>query len=783
MKITRRRTKKKSPRRIRTDAPRTWLLLASSAQTVTAHAEEIRGLASAGHVVRLGYRGGRLPVGLPRGRHRLGTYRTGPIRPLTAALTAALTAPLPLARKLSLAAERDRWLAEIAPVADDIVFLDQPAAQHLLERVTALAPAAQVWLPAQAARVLAEEAAWRELSVGAVELDGRLPAQRITLSRVLAPAEKLTELAEAAPLRRDLARDVRPELRRLSRWALRRGRFDRVDSLLAITDLLRGMFGPDGREDAAVAALRAHVALVRDEDPGAPVVELVGSVLDQADVALGIDDVKEASELGAIALGLAFHQQLHTATMRTPLVEEPDVFLAPLRKSRIGQLLALADARPLGPESLFDTEGEGEDAAGLTHEDAELNTPSHLAEAPAVRTDNGSEGRLRVCMLPGVYAHHAVPLLEALDTHEGVELTTVRLTGVPFRGMMIDAPLLQYRIEHALGRVPTVGLQVTREELEAVRSADVVVADWADKGAAWASTVVPDGTRMVVRVHSVDALSAPAQLVDWSRVDDVVFVADHIRDLFLGVLGERVGHVRTHVVTNIVPPEKFPDPLLPDASRTLGVVGWGQVVKDPTFALDVLEILVRDDKRWRLRLIGTDFGQHHAAAAQEYAATFRRRALQDNIVDQIDYTGFTRQLADHLRHVGFILNTSRREGCPVGTLEGTAAGAFPVVRDWPTFAALDGAGRLFPRRCVVTTPQEAAQLIQSLADDEQRRRAVAEVRQDMAEQFSDAGTRDRLLEVIIEPQATNQPQPQATNHPQPQATNQPEPQAVEESER
>ena len=42
--------------------------------------DEIRALASAGHVVRIGWAGGRLPRRLPRGRHRLGTYRLGPAR-------------------------------------------------------------------------------------------------------------------------------------------------------------------------------------------------------------------------------------------------------------------------------------------------------------------------------------------------------------------------------------------------------------------------------------------------------------------------------------------------------------------------------------------------------------------------------------------------------------------------------------------------------------------------------------------------------------------------------
>lgn len=754
-----RRPKKKRPsrRRYRTDAPRTWLLLASGRDGVVDHAEEIRELASAGHVVRLGYRGGRLPSGMPRGRHRLGTFRLGPVR----TATAALTAPLPLERKLGLAARHDRWLREVAPVADVVVFLDDAAAQHLGDRVRELAPTAEICPPDRAARLLAEEAAWRALAVGARELDGRLPGGRITLSRVLAPAERLVELGGPGPLREDLARDVRPELRRLSRWALRRGRLDKVDALLAVVDLLDTIFPPAPREADAVAALRAHVALVRDEPVG-DVVALAGAVLTHADAALEEDALKEASELGAIALGLLFHQQLHTARERTPLVEDPDTFLAPLRASRVGQLLAAPGPRPLGADSLLE-EVEGEDAAGVDLDEGRVAAAAVRPSLPG--SDDGTTGAVtadgttddaehatrpqRVSMLPGIYANHAAPLLAALEEDERTRLTTVAPTTVTFRGMMIDAPLVQYRLEHALGRTPTGGLGVTREDFDAVTGADVVVADWADKGAVWASTVVPDGTRMVVRLHSVDVLSAPAQLVDWSRVDDIVFVAEHVRDAFTAIMGPRVAHARTHVVTNIVPPERFPDPLLPDASRTLGIVGWGQVVKDPTFALEILERLVQEDDRWRLRLIGTDFGQHHAAAANDYARRFRERAMEADLVDRIDYTGFTRELPRHLRHVGFVLSTSLREGCPVGTLEGTAAGAFPVVRDWPAFARYDGARRLFPERCVVTTPDEAASLISSLADEEDRRHATEQVRADMSAHFSDDTTKDRLLAIIL----------------------------------
>ena len=49
----------------------------------------------------------------------------------------------------------------------------------------------------------------------------------------------------------------------------------------------------------------------------------------------------------------------------------------------------------------------------------------------------------------------------------------------------------------------------------------------------------------------------------------------------------------------------------------------------------------------------------------------------------------------------------------------------------------------------MTTPADAAERIRSLAADEDRSRAAAEVMSQMHEQFSDAGTSERLLDVIV----------------------------------
>ena len=142
-----------------------------------------------------------------------------------------------------------------------------------------------------------------------------------------------------------------------------------------------------------------------------------------------------------------------------------------------------------------------------------------------------------------------------------------------------------------------------------------------------------------------------------------------------------------------------------------------------------------------------DGGHNQAEHINRYSREFMGRALQPDIVDAIEYAGFTRKLPAHLRDVGYILSTSLRESCPVGVLEGVASGAVPVVREWPVFARLDAAHQLFPERFVFNTAAEAATIIE--ANRAERMGRAAEAKEEMADLFSVEHTEGRLVEAIL----------------------------------
>src|SRR5699024_9041485 len=89
--------------------------------------------------------------------------------------------------------------------------------------------------------------------------------------------------------------------------------------------------------------------------------------------------------------------------------------------------------------------------------------------------------------------------------------------------------------------------RVFRPHLE---TTDVMFVDWCGALAALISQVDPGQTRIVVRMHSFEVFTKWPQLVDFTRVDDLVFVSSRLRDLAVAAVPalQRSDSPRLHVI-------------------------------------------------------------------------------------------------------------------------------------------------------------------------------------------------------------------------------------------
>ncbi len=429
-----------------------------------------------------------------------------------------------------------------------------------------------------------------------------------------------------------------------------------------------------------------------------------------ADAALAEGDIDRTVFLTECAAEVLLSPEVQANVAEPPLIRDPQGLVAPLAGSRTWHLLT-------GPAPA-----------------------SEAAGAPRRGT------RPDVLVLPGAYPKFARVVAEALA--EDADVTVLPLAELErrFSHTAVSPLEIRERLLRSMGRDPGVRPDIA----EAFRGRDIVFADWADKGAVLASLFAPREARLVVRFHGVDSLALWQFLVDWTRVTDIVFVSRHLQTSVERTLGDRIAHTRKHIIDNGVEVDRFDRPSLPEADRTLGMVGWAQKVKDPLWAVELLARLRQQDPTWRLLLIGNDFPVSQARISEDaYARRFRQRVLEPDVAGAVEYVGYTHNLPRHAARVGFAISASLRESSHIGAVELVAGGALPVFRNWPVYAPISGTASLFGEEWTVNDLDAAAARILAHADPGVRASAAEEARSRVRRHFSARDTTEDYRRILL----------------------------------
>ncbi|RKN45445.1 glycosyltransferase [Micromonospora endolithica] len=449
------------------------------------------------------------------------------------------------------------------------------------------------------------------------------------------------------------------------------------------------------RKPAARARMMGEAAS-RELKAGMPPRDLdsaVKALLDVADQRHRADQNGGAADLLNRAMTLAFDRVLHIDQLTSPLAEDPEGFVAPFRRSLAATTVATPRGRrqPAAPPP--------------------TDRPLRLLIATSAN-DNFLK------LIRSYYDAHPQVEVRFVDLAANAALKSVTWAAKPM-------------LEHRLSADSTPYGDKAEERLRPYLDwADTVFVDWCVAPAALFTLVDPGTTRVIVRLHSYETLSRWPYMVDFSRIDDLVFVADHIRDLATTLVPYLRGPdaPRLHVMDNAMDLRGFQIDKPAEARFQLGMVGISQVAKDPRWAVEVLRLLRERDDRYRMLLVGGDMNPNVSVASREYLEAFNRDVRELEASGAVRRLGPTDDVPKMLTDIGVIISSSVREGCHCGLMEGAASGAVPVVRDWPFFAGRPNSARtLYPEGWVIGSPQEAVELIlRTTATDESWRAAGQE---------------------------------------------------------
>lgn len=436
---------------------------------------------------------------------------------------------------------------------------------------------------------------------------------------------------------------------------------------------------PPGPQRTTYEGLGWVLSLNEGEEPADA--STLTTLLELADAAHARGDLATAADRLQNAFDIAFHRHFHFEDSPSPLSSAPERFLAPFLRS-----------------STF---------AAVT---------SPIVAPRARRQPQSTERPLRVLALTVSNFNFLRDILDEYDSRSDVEVRAVDVRTVldgPWRANPRD--LVFNRLQLSAG----MAMEVPEEVRADVDWADTIIVEWGHRAMTWVSLLPAVQARVVARLHSYEAFTQFPHITNWAAIDDLIFVSPHIRNLVTHIVPTLdASATRLHTIPNRSLLDSYDRPKRPGAERTLGMIGWGQVVKDPLWALDVLDLLREHDPSWRIRLIGAGFAPDARLTAA--ARRYRDRLMQriDGLGDAVVVAGHTNDVGQALRRVGVVLSTSHREGTHEGLIQGAASGAVPVVRNWPYVAEWGGAHTMFPSEWVVDTPEEAAARILELVEED-----------------------------------------------------------------
>jgi glycosyltransferase involved in cell wall biosynthesis len=322
--------------------------------------------------------------------------------------------------------------------------------------------------------------------------------------------------------------------------------------------------------------------------------------------------------------------------------------------------------------------------------------PRMAAEGSFAQPLDGATAELDRAPQPGAPAGAPLPGLEPPRADAGPE-------GEPPRGGETRLLLAGHSLSFCEGiarrarqrgatvredRWRTHGAHEEEASAAALAWADVIHCEWCLGNAVWYSRGKRPGQRLVVRFHRMELDTPYPGEVDLDQVDAMVFVAPHVLEQACEQRGWDPEDARFAIVPNGVDLGALQRPKPPGARYSLGAVGYVPRLKRIDRALDLLELLRRHDRRYRLVIKGREPWEHGWMAARDeergyYEDLSRRVEQAPGLRGAVDFESFGDDVPAFLRQVGWLLSTSEVEGHSVALAEGMASGAAPVILDRP----------------------------------------------------------------------------------------------------
>jgi glycosyltransferase involved in cell wall biosynthesis len=237
--------------------------------------------------------------------------------------------------------------------------------------------------------------------------------------------------------------------------------------------------------------------------------------------------------------------------------------------------------------------------------------------------------------------------------------------------------------------------------------ADAVWCEWALGNVEWYSSVIKDDTPLFVRYHLQEQNYEYLNNSNHDKITNVSFVCKHYEEN-----ARNIGQVHDNLPTSVIP--NILNTRIQYTGKndnfSIGFVGMVPARKRLDLALDLLEKLLQDDRRYTLKIVGKK--------PEEYAWLMKREKERDYyqhinnriesnplLKSNVKFLGYVDDIREFYSSVGHVISTSDFESFHLTLADGPVHGAAAHTLKW------EGAANIYTEDWLNDSIEEMAQAI------------------------------------------------------------------------
>jgi len=248
--------------------------------------------------------------------------------------------------------------------------------------------------------------------------------------------------------------------------------------------------------------------------------------------------------------------------------------------------------------------------------------------------------------------------------------------------------------------------------VEGMQWADICWFEWCDELVIYGSTLeIAKERKVVCRLHSYEAFTEYPSKVNWATVDQVIFVAEHIKKVVLDN-APALSAEKAVVIPNGVDINKYSFKER-KAGFSIAYVGYINYKKGPMLLLHAFKAIYDRDHRYKLYIAGTFQDERDVLYFRQ---TIEKMGLSHNVI----YEGWQDDINSWLENKNYILCTSVLESQGMGIMQAMSKGIKPIIHNFV------GAEQIYTSKYVWTTIDECISAIRSKQYSSREYRAYVE---------------------------------------------------------